>query len=127
MLTTVSTAASVLAPVPGVATHAELFSGMQDCAGAAFALALEGQRAVPGDERAWLWVQDRASLRQNGRPYHPGLPQAQIGRSGLSVSARDDGQILSEPSDKGNMQPQHTSVTGLTKLPEHRPGPLGRP
>ena len=68
-------------------------------------------------------------------PEHPpatgkaatGVPQAQIGRSGLSVSARDDGQILSEPSDKGNMQPQHTSVTGLTKLPEHRPGPLGRP
>ena len=37
---------------------------------------LESQRAAPGDERPWLWVQDRASLRQTGRPYRPGLPHA---------------------------------------------------
>ncbi len=66
----------VFAPASGGAIHAELFSGPQDCAGAAFALALEGRRALPGDERPWLWVQDRASLRQTGRPYRPGLPPA---------------------------------------------------
>jgi len=65
---------ALASPLNG-ATHTELFSGMQDCAGAAFALALESQQAVPGDERPWLWVQDRPSLRQNGRPYRPGLPQ----------------------------------------------------
>lgn len=57
------------------ATHAELFGSAQDCAGPAFALALESQRAAVGDERPWLWVQDRAALRQTGRPYRPGLPQ----------------------------------------------------
>ena len=67
---------AALAPVPGRATHAELFASAQDCAGVAFALALEGRRAVPGDERPWLWVQDRASLRQTGRPYRLGLPPA---------------------------------------------------
>lgn len=67
---------AALAPAPGGATHAELFASAQDCAGAAFALALESSRAVPGDERLWLWVQDRASLRQTGRPYRPGLPPA---------------------------------------------------
>ncbi|MFZ5743718.1 MAG: ImuA family protein [Pseudomonadota bacterium] len=61
---------------PGVPAHVELFGGTQDCAGAAFALAVEDRRAVPGDERPWLWVQDRASLRQTGRPYRPGLPRA---------------------------------------------------
>ncbi|MEY4056353.1 MAG: hypothetical protein RL519_1688, partial [Pseudomonadota bacterium] len=66
--------AALASPLNG-AIHTELFSGMQDCAGAAFALALESQQAVPGDERPWLWVQDRPSLRQNGRPYRPGLPQ----------------------------------------------------
>jgi protein ImuA len=61
---------------PGAPAHVELFGGSGDCAGAAFALALEGQRALPGDERPWLWVQDRAALRQTGRPYRPGLPRA---------------------------------------------------
>jgi len=65
-----------LAPARGGATHAELFAGREDCSAAAFALALESQRAAPGDERPWLWVQDRASLRQTGRPYRPGLPHA---------------------------------------------------
>ena len=79
MLAVVPSAAALpelFVPAAGGATHAELFSGAQDCAGAAFALALENQRAVPGDERPWLWVQDRASLRQTGRPYRPGLPPA---------------------------------------------------
>lgn len=65
---------AALALAPGEATHAELFASAQDCAGSALALALESQRATPGDERPWLWVQDRASLRQTGRPYRPGLP-----------------------------------------------------
>lgn len=61
---------------PGAPAHVELFGGAQDCAGPAFALALARDRAVPGDERPWLWVQDRAALRLTGRPYRPGLPRA---------------------------------------------------
>lgn len=60
----------------GVPAHVELFGGAQDCAGSAFALALANDRAAPGDERPWLWVQDRAALRLTGRPYRPGLPRA---------------------------------------------------
>lgn len=67
---------AALVPARGGATHAELFASAQDCAGAAFALALESQRAAQEDERPWLWVQDRTSLRQTGRPYRPGLPPA---------------------------------------------------
>lgn len=78
MIVPVPSAASALpaalVPGSGRATHAELFGSAQDCAGASFALALEISRVVPGDERPWLWVQDRASLRQTGRPYRPGLP-----------------------------------------------------
>jgi len=61
---------------PGAPAHVELFGGAQDCAGPAFALALARDRAAPGDERPWLWVQDRAALRLTGRPYRPGLPRA---------------------------------------------------
>ncbi|GGD82144.1 hypothetical protein GCM10010990_35120 [Croceicoccus mobilis] len=50
-----------------------------------------------------------------------GDPQAQIGNVGFFVSARLDGQIFNAPTDSGNMQPQQTSVIGLTKLPVHRP------
>jgi protein ImuA len=61
---------------PGAPAHVELFGGAQDCAGPAFALALARDRATLGDERPWLWVQDRAALRLTGRPYRPGLPRA---------------------------------------------------
>jgi protein ImuA len=48
----------------------------------ALALALDGLRAAAADladwpdERAWLWVQDKAALRLGGRPYRAGLPQS---------------------------------------------------
>lgn len=67
---------AALAPAAGGATHVELFGGAQDCAASALALALANERAAAGDERPWLWVQDRAALRLTGRPYRPGLPRA---------------------------------------------------
>lgn len=69
----------------GACRHAELFAAANEGsgAGAALALALDALRsAAPDpaadspDERAWLWVQDRAALRLSGRPYRPGLPPA---------------------------------------------------
>lgn len=76
---------------PGIATgcrHAEIFAAGGEGSGAGFALSLarealrnEGWRCAPGDpaadtpdERAWLWVQDKAARRLSGRPYRPGLP-----------------------------------------------------
>lgn len=76
---------------PGMATgcrHAEVFAPASEGCGAGFALSLarealrhEGWRCAPGDpvadtpdERAWLWVQDKAARRLSGRPYRPGLP-----------------------------------------------------
>jgi protein ImuA len=65
--------------------HGEIFaqSGEASGAGLALALALDAMRsAAPDpaadtpDERAWLWVQDKAALRLSGRPYRPGLPAA---------------------------------------------------
>lgn len=65
--------------------HAEVFAPARDGSGAALALALALDRMRAGaaspaaecaDERAWLWVQDAAALRQSGRPYRPGLPAA---------------------------------------------------
>src|SRR3546814_2140364 len=44
-----------------------------------------------------------------------GEPQAQIGRSGLSVSGRSDGKIFSPPTERGKRQDQHTSVTGRSE------------
>lgn len=61
----------------------ELFAGSRDGAGAALALAFALDRiaaqapdalADAPDQRAWLWVQDKAALRLTGRPYRPGLP-----------------------------------------------------
>ncbi len=57
------------------ARHSELFTSSAEGTGAALALAF-AQDQLAADERPWLWVQDRASLRRTGRPYHPGLPRA---------------------------------------------------
>ena len=74
------------------APHGEIFAPSGEATGAAMALAfaLDRLRAVsPGagaapvadtlrdwpDQRAWLWVQDRAAIRLSGRPYRPGLPR----------------------------------------------------
>lgn len=65
--------------------YEEIFASAHDGAGAAMALALAMDRmriaagdplADTPDERPWLWVQDKESLRQSGRPYRPGLPRA---------------------------------------------------
>jgi protein ImuA len=63
--------------------HAEVFAAAGEASGAGLALALardalQGEVPEPGhdasDQRAWLWVQDKAALRLSGRPYRPGLP-----------------------------------------------------
>ncbi len=60
----------------GVALHAEVFAPAGEASGAALALALALDAALPGEERCWLWVQDKTALRRGGRPYQPGLPPA---------------------------------------------------
>lgn len=70
-------------PAAGGAHHSEVFASGRDSSGAAAALALAmdmlasaepGPLAEAADQRAILWVQDRASVRLTGRPYRPGLP-----------------------------------------------------
>lgn len=69
---------------PGRATacrHTEVFAAAGEASGAALALALARDArnadvlAEEGDQRPWLWVQDKAALRLSGRPYRPGLPE----------------------------------------------------
>lgn len=60
----------------GAALHAEVYAPAGEGSGAALALALALDAAAPGEERSWLWVQDKAALRRGGRPYQPGLPPA---------------------------------------------------
>ena len=65
--------------------HAEVFASGGEATGAALALALARDalhvdahvdaHAEEGDQRPWLWVQDKAALRLSGRPYRPGLPE----------------------------------------------------
>ena len=68
--------------------HTELFARPNEGAGAAFALslaldqwrlqlaAMKDDAAAPStDDRAILWVQDRAAIRANGRPYRAGLTE----------------------------------------------------
>ena len=64
-------------PRPGEepALHSELFACADDASGAGLALAMALDQAA-GDERPFLWVQDKAALRKSGRPYRPGLPPA---------------------------------------------------
>jgi protein ImuA len=66
-------------------SYSEVFAPAREASGAAAALALllDG---VAGDG-AWLWVQDQASLRLNGRPYRPGLPPRLRART-IHVAAR---------------------------------------
>jgi protein ImuA len=69
----------VLSP-EGRAEHSEVFAPSSDASGAALALALALDAARAGEDRSWLWVQDRAALRLSGRPYRPGLPPGLRGR-----------------------------------------------
>ena len=62
-----------------VSLHSELFVSSREASGAGLALALALDQSH-GDERPFLWVQDKAALRRSGRPYHPGLPTALRGR-----------------------------------------------
>jgi protein ImuA len=59
----------------GAAVHSELFAASRDSSGAGLALAMALDQSR-GDERPFLWVQDKAALRRSGRPYRPGLPPA---------------------------------------------------
>jgi protein ImuA len=58
--------------------HTELFASADDASGAALALAFAHDQNDPHDpdKRPWLWVQDKTAIRQSGRPYRPGLPEA---------------------------------------------------
>ncbi|MDC0886750.1 hypothetical protein OAS19_03050 [Altererythrobacter sp.] len=66
------------------ARHSEVFASGREASGAGMALSLaldELRSSAAGvsqevqDRRAILWVQDRAAVRLNGRPYRPGLPE----------------------------------------------------
>ncbi|WP_232367282.1 recA-like protein [Altererythrobacter lutimaris] len=74
---------------PGLAApqHSEVFAKSGDASGAGLALALacdalalqeQAAKSDPlapsEDTRSVLWVQDRAAIRLNGRPYRAGLP-----------------------------------------------------
>lgn len=82
-------AAAKWMPGQGGMYHSEVFASGRDASGAGAALALAQDHllsrkpepaAVPkrvaeiSDQRAILWVQDRASVKLTGRPYRPGLP-----------------------------------------------------
>lgn len=68
---------------PGLAQgalHEEVFASAAEGTGAGLALAfaldrMKGLAGRAGDQRPWLWVQDREALRRTGRPYRPGLPE----------------------------------------------------
>ena len=66
---------------PGLAAqpfHSEIFAPANDASGAGLALALarDAMTSAAGDDtRQVLWVQDRAAIRQGGRPCLAGLPE----------------------------------------------------
>jgi protein ImuA len=70
-------AARAVPGLPGWASdgtrHSEVFASSAEGSGAALALALAQGAAEEGDERPWLWVQDKSALRLTGQPYRPGL------------------------------------------------------
>jgi len=59
-----------------LAYHAEVFGSSREASGAAAALAFAADALSESDNRALLWVQDKAALRLGGRPYRAGLPKA---------------------------------------------------
>ena len=63
---------------PGLAGahHSEVFASGREASGAGAALALAADTLRSDDQRALLWVQDKAALKLGGRPYRPGLPKA---------------------------------------------------
>ena len=77
-----------LAAEGALVRHSEIFASGREGSGVASALALaldqwRGEEARKkgdplaehDDQRAILWVQDRAAIKANGRPYRPGLPE----------------------------------------------------
>ncbi len=63
---------------PGLAEtcqHSEIFARAEEASGAGLALALALDADDLGDQRSWLWVQDKSARRLAGRPYRPGLPR----------------------------------------------------
>jgi protein ImuA len=64
---------------PGLAApacHAEIFASGEEAGGAGLALAFALDAMQAGDQRPFLWVQDKAALRLSGRPCRAGLPPA---------------------------------------------------
>ncbi|MGX7952467.1 hypothetical protein ACWPM1_07855 [Tsuneonella sp. HG249] len=63
---------------PGLAGahHSEVFACGREASGVAVALAFAADALPESDDRALLWVQDKAALKLGGRPYRPGLPRA---------------------------------------------------
>lgn len=67
--------------LPATCRHGEIFAPATEASGAGLALALALDSLVldklsdAPDQRAWLWVQDKAARRLGGRPYRPGLPR----------------------------------------------------
>jgi hypothetical protein len=54
-----------------VPTKDEIFSRLDDAAGAGFALALAAKCDA---DRPWLWIPDKQSRKRIGVPYINGLP-----------------------------------------------------
>jgi protein ImuA len=83
---------------PGLACspHSEIFGHPDEASGAALTLALVldglGQEKIA--QHHVLWVQDKASLRLNGRPYRPGLPPALRGRLIHVCAARPEDALF---------------------------------
>ncbi|WP_338026432.1 hypothetical protein [Croceicoccus hydrothermalis] len=96
-------------PGMGFRGAGDIFGQGREAAAAALALALaqeaprdmgraamnaaKAARVEAADDRAFLWVQDRAAIRVGGRPYLPGLPDALRHRM-IHVAARDAGDAL---------------------------------
>lgn len=68
--------------LPATCRHGEIFAPATEAGGVGLALALAFDSLVldkladAPDQRAWLWVQDKAARRLGGRPYRPGLPRS---------------------------------------------------